>query len=108
MPTGRGLPRGPGSGSRPQVAAVSHLDPAIRPGPLCSPHRPRSKEEPAMPRVAEKGGFMVRAAQRYSKRKYGREITVTPVIAHSRPNMIGWGALEWFQERASRVDERLK
>jgi AhpD family alkylhydroperoxidase len=51
---------------------------------------------------------MVRAAQRYSKRKYGREITITPVIAHSRPNMIGWGALEWFQERADHVDERLK
>ena len=30
------------------------------------------------------------------------------MIANSRPNMIGWGALEWFHERASRVDERLK
>ena len=61
-----------------------------------------------MPRVENKGGLMVRAAQRYSKHRYGREITITPVIAHSRPNMIGWGALEWFYERSHRVDERLK
>jgi AhpD family alkylhydroperoxidase len=51
---------------------------------------------------------MVRAAQRYAKWKYGREITITPVIAHSRPNMIGWGALEWWHEHGTRVDERLK
>jgi AhpD family alkylhydroperoxidase len=61
-----------------------------------------------MARVEDKAGPMVRAAQWYSKRKYGREITITPVIAHSRSNMIGWGAFEWFQERAHRVDERLK
>jgi len=61
-----------------------------------------------MARVAEKGGIMVRAAQRYSKHKYGREITITPVIAQSRANMIGWGALEWWHERSNRVDERLK
>ena len=51
---------------------------------------------------------MVRGAQFYSKRMYGREITITPVIAHSRPMMMGWGALEFFHERAHRVDERLK
>jgi AhpD family alkylhydroperoxidase len=61
-----------------------------------------------MARVEEKGGPMVRAAQLYSKRKYGREMTITPVIAHSRPTMIGWGAFEWWHERADRVDERLK
>jgi AhpD family alkylhydroperoxidase len=61
-----------------------------------------------MARVEEKGGLLVRAAQRYSKLKYGREITITPVIAHSRPNMIGWGAFEWWQDHAHRVDERLK
>jgi AhpD family alkylhydroperoxidase len=61
-----------------------------------------------MARVEEKGGPMVRGAQLYSKRMYGREITITPVIAHSRPMMIGWGALEFFYERAHRVDERLK
>lgn len=61
-----------------------------------------------MARVEDRGGLLVRAAQRYSKLKYGREITTTPVIAHSRPNMIGWGALEWWHEHAGKVDERLK
>jgi AhpD family alkylhydroperoxidase len=61
-----------------------------------------------MARVEEKGGLLVRAAQQYAKLKYGREITITPVIAHSRPNMIGWGAFEWWQDHAHRVDERLK
>src|SRR5919198_4323794 len=61
-----------------------------------------------MARVEEKGGLMVRLAQRYAKRKYGREMTITPVIAHSRANMVGWAALEWFYEHGHRVDERLK
>lgn len=61
-----------------------------------------------MARVEEKGGLMVRFAQSYSKLKYGRKITITPVIAHSRPTMIGWGAFEWWHEHAHRVDERLK
>jgi AhpD family alkylhydroperoxidase len=61
-----------------------------------------------MARVEEKHGLMVRAAQRYAKWKYGREITTTPVIAHSRANMLGWGALEWFHEHGQKVDERLK
>jgi AhpD family alkylhydroperoxidase len=61
-----------------------------------------------MARVDDRGGPMVRAAQFYSKRKYGRELTITPVIAHSRPTMIGWGAFEWWHEHANRVDERLK
>src|SRR4051812_36176276 len=61
-----------------------------------------------MARVEEKGGLMVRAAQWYAKRSYGREITITPVIAHSRATMLGWGALEWGQDHSHRVDERLK
>jgi AhpD family alkylhydroperoxidase len=61
-----------------------------------------------MARVEDRGGPMVRAAQFYSKRKYGRALTITPVIAHSRPTMIGWGAFEWWHEHANRVDERLK
>jgi AhpD family alkylhydroperoxidase len=61
-----------------------------------------------MARVEGKGGLLVRAAQRYSKLVYGREMTITPVIAHSRPNMIGWGAFEFFHERGLRVDERLR
>src|SRR3954469_4126276 len=61
-----------------------------------------------MARVEEKGGALVRAAQWYSKRRYGRELTITPVIAHSRANMIGWGAFEWFHDHGHQVDERLK
>jgi AhpD family alkylhydroperoxidase len=61
-----------------------------------------------MARVEEKSGLMVRLSQLYAKLKYGREITITPVIAHSRPTMIGWGAFEWWHEHAHRVDERLK
>jgi AhpD family alkylhydroperoxidase len=61
-----------------------------------------------MARVEEKGGPLVRFAQWYSKVKYGRPVTITPVIAHSRANMIGWGALEWWHEHGHRVDEKLK
>jgi AhpD family alkylhydroperoxidase len=61
-----------------------------------------------MARVENKSGPMVRISQWYAKLKYGREITITPVIAHSRPTMIGWGAFEWWHEHAHRVDERLK
>jgi 4-carboxymuconolactone decarboxylase len=61
-----------------------------------------------MARVGEKNGLLVRAAQRYSRFKYGREITITPVIAHSRPNMLAWGSLEWWHEHSRKVDERLK
>lgn len=61
-----------------------------------------------MARVEEKSGLVVRAAQWYAKRKYGREITITPVIAHSGADMMGWGAFEWFHEHGHKVDERLK
>src|SRR5689334_24338158 len=61
-----------------------------------------------MARVEEKGGPLVGAAQRYSKWRYGRPMTITPVIAHSRANMIGWGAFEFFHEQGHRVDERIK
>jgi AhpD family alkylhydroperoxidase len=61
-----------------------------------------------MARVEERGGVLVRAAQWYSKRRYGRELTITPVIAHSRPNMLGWGAFEFLHEQGHAMDERLK
>ena len=61
-----------------------------------------------MARVEEKGGLLVRFSQRWAKWKYGREIPITPVIAHSRPNMLGWGAFEWFHDHGTKVDERLR
>ena len=61
-----------------------------------------------MARVEEKGGLMVRFSHWYAKLRYGRELTITPVIAQSRPIMIGWGAFEWWNEHAHRVDARVK
>ncbi len=61
-----------------------------------------------MARVEGKRGPLVRMSQWYAKVRYGRELTITPVIGHSRSNMIGWGAFEWFHEHGHRVDDRLK
>jgi len=61
-----------------------------------------------MARVEEKRGPVVGAAQLYSKWRYGRPMTITPVIAHSRANMIGWGVFEFLHEHAHGVDERIK
>jgi AhpD family alkylhydroperoxidase len=61
-----------------------------------------------MARGEEKGGLMVRAANWYMRRQYGREIAVTGVMAQSRPNAMGYGMLEWWHERGHAVDEKLK
>src|SRR6185503_8840642 len=61
-----------------------------------------------MARVEEKGGLMVRGANWYTRRMYGRDIEVTGVMAQSRPNAIGYGMLEWWHERSHAVDEKLK
>lgn len=59
-------------------------------------------------RLGSKGGSMVKGANWYTRRNYGREIGITGVIAHSRPNMLGWGMMEWWHERSGAVDEKLK
>jgi AhpD family alkylhydroperoxidase len=61
-----------------------------------------------MARVEEKSGLMVRGANWYTRRTYGRDIEVTGVMAQSRPNAIGYGMLEWWHERSHAVDEKLK
>ena len=61
-----------------------------------------------MARIEEKSGPMVRATDWYSRRKYGREMEMAGVVGHSRPNMLAWGMLEWWHERAGAMDERLK
>jgi 4-carboxymuconolactone decarboxylase len=61
-----------------------------------------------MARVEEKDGLLVRISNWYTRRTYGRDITTTPVIGHSRPNMLAWGMLEWWHERGHAVDEKLK
>jgi AhpD family alkylhydroperoxidase len=61
-----------------------------------------------MPRVEEKHNLMVRFSDWYTKRAYGRAVTITPVIAHSPWNTMGWGMLEFGHDRAGKVEERLK
>ena len=61
-----------------------------------------------MARVEEKGGPMVRFANWYMRRHYGREIAVTGVMAQSRANAVGYGMLEFWHERGHAVDEKLK
>jgi alkylhydroperoxidase family enzyme len=63
---------------------------------------------PGPARVPDKGGALVRFSDWYTRRHYGRAVTTTPVIAHSRPNMLAWGMLEWWHERGHSVDEKLK
>jgi AhpD family alkylhydroperoxidase len=72
-----------------------------------APRRSAPAHEPVA-RIAAKGGALVRFTNWYTRHTYGREVTVTPVIAHSRPTMLGWGMLEWFHERSGSVDEKLK
>jgi 4-carboxymuconolactone decarboxylase len=61
-----------------------------------------------MARVEGKDGLLVRLSNWYTRRSYGREITITPVIAHTPLNMIGWGTFEFCHEHSHKVDERLK
>ena len=61
-----------------------------------------------MARVEGKQGLPVRFANWYTRRKYGKEMEITSVIARSRPDMVGWGMFEWWHERGHKVDEKLK
>jgi 4-carboxymuconolactone decarboxylase len=74
------------------------------------PRRPQVASAPPSngARVPDKEGGLVRFTNWYTRRQYGRDVTITPVIAHSRPNMLAWGMLEWWHERGHSVDEKLK
>jgi len=61
-----------------------------------------------MARVEGKRGLFVRFGNWYVRRKYGREVGVTEVMAQSRPNSIGYATLEFFHERADALDARVK
>jgi AhpD family alkylhydroperoxidase len=61
-----------------------------------------------MARVEGKGGPLVRFGNWYVRRKYGREIGVTEVVAQSRPNALGYSMLEFWHERAHALDARIK
>jgi 4-carboxymuconolactone decarboxylase len=61
-----------------------------------------------MARVSEKENLFTKGANWFTRRQYGRDMTITPVIAHSPWMSLGWGALEFGHDRAGRVDDRLK
>jgi 4-carboxymuconolactone decarboxylase len=61
-----------------------------------------------MARVEGKGGPLVRFGNWYVRRKYGREVGVTEVMARSRSNAIGYAVLEFWHERAHKLDPRIK
>ncbi len=69
---------------------------------------PRSAAPADSARVPDKGGALVRGTNWYTRRQYGRNMTITPVIANSTPNLLGWGMFEWWHERGHSVDEKLK
>jgi AhpD family alkylhydroperoxidase len=61
-----------------------------------------------MARVEEKTGALPRAADWYVRRSYGRRMALTGVMAQSPWNMMGWGMLEFGNERSHKVEEKLK
>jgi AhpD family alkylhydroperoxidase len=61
-----------------------------------------------MAHVSEKQNLFVKGSNWYTRRTYGRDVTITPVIAHSPWMAMGWAALEFAHDRAGKVDERLK
>jgi len=61
-----------------------------------------------MARIDQKNNATVRMANWYTRRSYGRDTEIAGVMAHSPPNMRGYGMFEWWHERSHSVDEKLK
>jgi len=61
-----------------------------------------------MARIEEKQNTVVRMANWYTRRSFGRDTEIAGVMAHSPPNLRGYGMLEWWHERSHSVDEKLK
>lgn len=61
-----------------------------------------------MARIDQKRNATVRIANWYTRRSFGRDTEIAGVMAHSPPNLRGYGMLEWFHERSHSVDEKLK
>jgi AhpD family alkylhydroperoxidase len=61
-----------------------------------------------MARIEQKSNATVRMANWYTRRSYGRDTEIAGVMAHSPPNLRGYGMFEWFHERSHSVDEKLK
>ena len=61
-----------------------------------------------MARIEQKSNTTVRMANWYTRRSYGRDTEIAGVLAHSPPHMRGYGMLEWGNERAHGLDEKLQ
>ncbi len=53
-------------------------------------------------------GWLVKAANRYSRKRLGRELEPTSILGHSSAILGGYGVFELAQRRATRVPARLK
>jgi AhpD family alkylhydroperoxidase len=60
-----------------------------------------------MARIEEKNGPTTRMANWYTRRSYGRDTEIAGVMAHSRPNFLGYGMFEFFHERSKATDHKL-
>jgi AhpD family alkylhydroperoxidase len=60
-----------------------------------------------MARIAEKSTPVTRMANWYTRRSYGRDTEIAGVMAHSRPNLLGYGTFEFFHERSKATDPKL-
>ena len=60
-----------------------------------------------MARIEQKQNTTVRMANWYTRRSYGRDTEIAGVMAHSLPDLLGYGTFEFFHERRRSVDEKL-
>jgi AhpD family alkylhydroperoxidase len=60
-----------------------------------------------MARIEEKNSPTTRMANWYTRRSYGRATEIAGVMAHSRPNFMGYGMFEFFHERSKATDHKL-
>jgi AhpD family alkylhydroperoxidase len=77
-----------------------------RPGPAAG--SPNSADGRGARIAPARRGLLLRAADRWTRRSYGRTLTPVALYAHSPGLLLAYGAFEAAFERTSRVDRRLK
>jgi AhpD family alkylhydroperoxidase len=60
-----------------------------------------------MARIEQKSTLTTRMANWYTRRSYGRDTEIAGVMAHSKPNLKGYGMFEFFHERSKATDHKL-
>ena len=60
-----------------------------------------------MARIVQKQNTTVRMANWYTRRSYGRDTEIAGVMAHSLPDLLGYGTFEFLHERRRSTDEKL-